>query len=177
MENKEIKGFSASADVKKLDKTNTHFDTKNGFLSMTAAINGEEKEYDRVFPHRAFPFELLWQYISILDNDSSEIGVIFDIQELDEKDRELVKNELERKYYEPRIKRIESVKERYGFSYWGVVTEDGRSVRFTMQDTFKNIIRAGEDKAILLDVDGNRFVIESVEALDRKSYKKIELYL
>ena len=46
-----------------------------------------------------------------------------------------------------------------------------------MQDTFRNIIRAGEDKAILLDVDGNRFVIKSIKALDKKSYKKIELYL
>jgi hypothetical protein len=46
-----------------------------------------------------------------------------------------------------------------------------------MQDTFKNIIRVGEDKAILLDVDGNRFIIESIMGLDKKSHKKIELYM
>ena len=67
--------------------------------------------------------------------------------------------------------------ERYGFSYWNIVTTEDRKVNFTMQDTFRNIIRVGSDKAILLDVDGNRFVIESISKLDRKSYKKIELYL
>jgi len=46
-----------------------------------------------------------------------------------------------------------------------------------MQDTFRNIVRTGEDGAILLDVDGNRFVIKSIAALDRKSYRRIELYL
>lgn len=177
MENREIKSFSASAEITKLDKTNARFSSNNGFLSMIAILSDGEKKYDRVFAHRAFPFEMLWKYISILDSDSNELGVIFDLEDLDENDIETVKTELERKYYEPRIKKVESMKERYGFSYWGVVTEDGRNVKFTMQDTFKNIIRVGEDKAILLDVDGNRFVIESIEALDKKSHKKIELYL
>jgi hypothetical protein len=72
---------------------------------------------------------------------------------------------------------IDSLKERYGFSYWKVTLTDGRSLSFTMQDTFRNIVKRGEDSLILLDVDGNRFVIESVAALDRKSYRRIELYL
>jgi hypothetical protein len=139
--------------------------------------NGEEKVYDRVFLHTAFPFELLWEYISVLDTDQIEAGIIFDLESFDEDTKTLLKNELERKYYEPRIKTIVSLKERYGFSYWEVVCTDGRSVKFTMQDTFKNIIRVGEDRAILLDVDGNRFVIESIMELDKKSHKKIELYM
>ena len=67
--------------------------------------------------------------------------------------------------------------ERYGFSYWKVTVSDGRTLNFTMQDTFRNIVRTGEDSAILLDVDGNRFVLKSISALDRKSYRRIELYL
>ena len=39
------------------------------------------------------------------------------------------------------------------------------------------MIRAGGGRLFLFDVDGNRFVIENTEALDRRSYKKIELYL
>ena len=72
---------------------------------------------------------------------------------------------------------IHSLKERYGISYWKVTLSDGRTLNFTMQDTFRNIVRTGEDGAILLDVDGNRFVLESITALDRKSYRRIELYL
>lgn len=166
-----------STEVKKIDKSNVYFSMKNGFLSMVKTENGEEKVYDRVFLHRNFPFELLWEYVSVLDADQIEIGIIFDISEFDGDQKELLVKELERKYYEPRIKSIVSLKERYGFSYWNVVCNDGRSVKFTMQDTFRNIIRVGDDRAILLDVDGNRFVIESIMGLDRKSHKKIELYM
>ena len=170
--------MDTSTEVKKLDASNTSFCMKNGFLSMTKKEeNGEEKVYDRVFLHRAFPFELLWEYISVLDSDQIEAGILFNLEGFDEETTVLLKNELERKYYEPRIKNIVSLKERYGFSYWEVICTDGRSVKFTMQDTFRNIIRVGEDKAILLDVDGNRFVIESIMGLDRKSHKKIELYM
>ena len=170
--------MDTSTEVKKLDASNTTFCMKNGFLSMTKKEeNGEEKVYDRVFLHRAFPFELLWEYISVLDSDQIEAGILFNLEGFDEETTTLLRNELERKYYEPRIKNIVSLKERYGFSYWEVICTDGRSVKFTMQDTFRNIIRVGEDKAILLDVDGNRFVIESIMGLDRKSLKKIELYM
>jgi hypothetical protein len=74
------------------------------------------------------------------------------------------------------IKSILQVKERYGFSYWKVKTAEGE-VSFTLHDTFRSIIRSGDQRLILLDVDGNRFEIPNVEELDRKSYKKIELYL
>ncbi len=176
MQNKNILNDSAAAIIR-LDGDNTAVDMKNGFLTVTVTLDGKEKEYDRVFLHRAFPFHLKWEYISVLDKDSNEIGVIFTIDDFADKAKELLKTELCRKYYEPIIKTIISLKERYGFSYWNVVTSDEREVSFTMQDTFRNIVRVGEDKAILLDVDGNRFVIESISGLDRKSHKKIEIYL
>lgn len=167
-----------STEVKKIDSANASFCMKNGFLSMTKKEeNGEEKVYDRVFLHRNFPFELLWEYVSVLDADQIEIGIIYKIDEFEGEAKELLVTELDRKYYEPRIKTIISLKERYGFSYWNVTLEDGRETKFTMQDTFRNIIRVGDDRAILLDVDGNRFVIESIMGLDRKSHKKIELYM
>ena len=144
---------------------------------MTCTDEEGEQTYDRVFLHRDFPFELLWSYISVLGEDNKERGLIYDIADFDETTTQLLKTELERKYYSPTVASIESLKERYGFSYWKVTLSDGRSLNFTMQDTFRNIVRRGEDSAILLDVDGNRFVIESIAALDRKSYRRIELYL
>lgn len=161
------------ATILRLDPANASFKMKNGFLCLV--LDGEE--YNRVFLHRAFPLELLYEYISVTDSDSKELGIIYKLGDFDTETAELLKTELERKYYQPVVKKINSLKERYGFSYWNVVTDEDRKVSFTMQDTFRNIIRAGEDKAVLLDVDGNRFVIESLSALDKKSYRKIELYL
>lgn len=167
----------SATEMTRLDPTNSVFGHKNGFLTLSFTKDGETKKYDRVFLHRDFPFEKLWQYISVLDSDSKEIGLITDVVDFEENTSSLLKTELERKYYCPEVRSIESLKERYGFSYWTVTTSDGRKVNFTMQDTFRNIIRVGNEKCILLDVDGNRFVIEDTSALDRKSYKKIEIYL
>lgn len=166
-----------AAQVYRLEPSNAKFFIKNGFLAMTLTDGEGEKTYDRVFLHRDFPFEFLWKYISVLGDDNKEKGLITDIAVFGEETAALLKTELERKYYSPAVKSVDSLKERYGFSYWRVTLTDGREVNFTMQDTFKNIIRVGEDRAILLDVDGNRFVIGSIAALDRKSYRRIELYL
>ena len=167
----------SAAEMIRIDSSNASFSMKNGFLTLTFDKDGEKVEYNRVFLHRDFPFEKLWEYISVLDADSKEIGIIINIADFNEETSALLRTELERKYYCPEVKTIESLKERYGFSYWTVVTAEDRKVSFTMQDTFRNIIRVGQDKCLLLDVDGNRFIIESIAALDRKSHKKIEIYL
>ena len=111
-----------------------------------------------------------------MDGEKQEIGILRDLNAFDEDTRALLTKELERRYYTPVIQKILSMKERYGFSYWKVQTKDGE-VSFTLQDTFRSMIHTGENRLLLLDVCGNRFEIPDVTALDRKSYKKIELYL
>ena len=180
MENNEIKNdimLEDAARIIKLDSDNASFEMNNGFLTLTVSSSGEEKRYDRVFLHRAFPHELLWEYISVLGEESREIGLIYNIEDFNAETAAILKTELERKYYSPAILEINGVKERYGFSYWKVKLEDGRSLNFTMRDTFRNIVHTGEDSAILIDVDGNRYSIKEISALDRKSYRRIELYL
>ena len=154
-----------------LTSENASFFLKNGFLY----IRLDEKE-QRAFLCRQFPFEKLWEFISVLDDDKQEIGIVRDIQLFEGETRTLLETELRRRYYSPVVERILHVKERYGFSYWKVHTTDG-DVSFTLHDTFRSIIHAGDNRLIFMDVDGNRFEIPNVEALDRKSYKKIELYL
>ncbi|MBP3377097.1 MAG: DUF1854 domain-containing protein [Clostridia bacterium] len=166
-----------SARIVRLDKNNSRFEEKNGFLALILTENGEEKRFDRIFLHRAFPHELPFEYISVLGEEKKEIGIIYNIEDFDGENSELLKKEIERKYYSPVIKEIKSVKERYGFSYWKVTLSDDREISFTMQDTFKNILHTIDDSLILVDVDTNRFTIESVAALSAKSYRKIELYL
>ena len=154
-----------------LTEENASFSLKNGLLFIK--MENEEK---RAFLCRQFPFDFLWEYISVLDEEQTEIGIIRDLTVFGAQTQELLRTELSRRYYAPVIKRILSVKERYGFSYWKVSTEEG-TVSFTLHDTFRSIIRAGEFRLIFMDVNGNRFEIPNVETLDRKSYKKIELYL
>ncbi len=176
MENNEIMN-EQSAHILRLDKQNSHFEEKNGFLTLLLTYNGEEKHFDRVFLHRAFPHELLFQYISVLNDEKKEIGIIYDIADFDDLSKDLIIHEIEKKYYSPIITEIKSLKERYGFSYWKVVLDDGREISFTMQDTYKNILHTGDDSIMLIDVDSNRFTVKSISGLSAKSYRKIELYL
>ena len=138
------------------------------------------KVADRIFLSRAFPFDMPHDYISVLDKDKKEIGFIRSLNDFDEPQRTMLKNELEAKYYTPTIKKIYSVKERYGFSYWKTECEFGEK-SFTLQDTYRSIIKAtnpdGSERLFISDVDGNRYEIPDVEQLDRQSFKKIELYL
>ena len=154
-----------------LTPENTSFYLKNGFLYIK---HGERDE--RAFLCRQFPFELMWEFISVMDDEKREIGIIRRVSDFEGEANTLLTDELSRRYYSPVIESILHVKERYGFSYWKVRTGEGE-VSFTLHDTYRSIIHAGENRVILLDVDGNRFEIPDVEALDRKSYKKIELYL
>lgn len=134
------------------------------------------RDFPRVFLHRAFPFENPYEYISVLNGDNREIGLIRTLDDLRPEDVQLVRDELDRKYYTPTITKIISMNERFGFSYWTVQTEVGERT-FTMQDTYRSIHRVSNTHVFLNDVDGNRYDIPDVEALDHKSYRKIELYL
>ncbi len=146
---------------------------RGGFLYMACP---KDSEPCRVALHRNFPFMFLWEYISVLDTDNYELATIRNVELFDGEMKDMLVKELERKYYSPVIRKIYSVKERFGFSYWDAETTGGR-LTFTLQDTFKSIVRAGESKLFLFDVDGNRFVIEDADALDHKSRRRIELYL
>lgn len=154
-----------------LTPENASFSMKNGFLYLKL---GEDEQ--RVSLCRQFPFELLWEFISVLDAEQNELGIIRNLDLFEGEIREMLMTELRRRYYAPEIKRIISMKERYGFSYWRVETAEGE-ISFTLHDTFRSIIRVNEHRAILFDVNGNRFEIPDVRALDRKSLKKVELYL
>jgi len=166
-----------SARILKLDRHNANFTEKKGFLSLALDNGGEQKEYNRIFLHRAFPFELGFEYISVLDDEKNEIGMIYNVSDFDDSSRDVIVKEIERKYYSPAIKEIKSLKERYGFSHWRVVLDDGREHSFTMQDTYKNILHTSEDSIILVDVDSNRYTVKSISGLSARSYRKIELYL
>lgn len=167
--------------------------SKNGFLMLEAYLppvkkddldesaEGEEnapvwQELGRVFLHRAFPFDMKDEFISVLDKDGREYGVIRNLNLFDRDVREMLDKELARKYFSPEIKKIKSLKERFGYSYWEVETNKG-DMSFAVHDTFRNIARISENRIVITDVDGNRYDIFDVMALDSRSYRKIELYL
>ena len=164
-----------------ITKDNAKFEICNDFVKMSLTLPGEDgkpetKVYDRIFLHRAFPFDFPYSYISVLDSESAEIGLIQEVDAFDEESRKMLRDELDRKYYTPVIRQILSVKEKFGYSYWKVTTDEGE-LSFTLQDTFRSLLKVGGTRIFVNDIDGNRYEIPDVEKLDHKSYKRIELFL
>ncbi len=136
-----------------------------------------EKGYDgRAFPAKAFPFEKEETYLSLMDEEKEEIGMIPDLSVFPEDQAALLRRELKKRYFMPRITRILKIEDRFSTSYWQVETELG-DLDFSMKDTQKNIIRVTETRLILVDSDGCRYEIADHTALDRKSRSKLQLYL
>ena len=155
-----------------LTPENAHFERKNGLFYLT--LDGKET---RVNLCREFPFELSWEYISALDTDGNERGIIRSTALFEGETRNLLEDELRLRYYAPQITSILRVREKYGFSYWTVTTADAGKLTFTVQDPYRTIFRVGEKSVTFTDVDGNRYEIPALAALDRRSRKRVDLYI
>ena len=154
-----------------LTPENASFCLKNGLLYLT--LDGKQA---RATLFRQFPFDMLWEYISVLDEDEHEMGIIRSLDLFEGETLELLKNELKKRYYTIEITKILSMKERYGFSYWKVDTVDGE-LTFTLKDTLRSISTVNGSRVFFADVDGNRFEIPDIQALDAKSRRHGQLRL
>ena len=165
-------------DINYLDSSNSRFYKKGDFIfaELITRAEGEEpvtEDKGMVTLRRMFPFDEKYTMISVLSAGEEEIGIIRNADDLES--AELIKEELDRVYFMPRILSIRSMKERFGYSTWRVTTDKGE-LSFTLNDVYKSMIKLGK-RIIVSDVDGNRYEIEDTSLLDKRSYRKIELYL
>jgi len=166
-----------AAGIVYLDSDNARFFKEGDFIGAELRDKaGDSVRHTRVWLHRSFPFDMPFEYISVQNKDGEELGLIRNVSAFDKETAALITEELERKYYTPEITRIMNLKETRGFSFWRVMTETGEQ-SFTLQDTSKSIVRIGADRAFVFDICGNRYEIKSLSALDKNSYRKLELYL
>ncbi len=163
---------------------NAKFTRSGGGLVTLDVTNadGEPEHFERVVVLRSFPVTNPDEFLSVREPDSKkqgrgkEIGMIRRMSDFDEETRALLLEELDRRYFTPEIRKINSVKEKFGYLYWDVNTTAG-NVTFVLNNPFSNI-RILEDGRILVnDIDGNVFAITEPQKLDAASLKKIEIYL
>ena len=167
-----------------LTPENAKFRRSGGDLISLDIINdkGEPESFERVVILRSFPVTNPDEFLSVREPDSKkqgrgkEIGMIRHMSDFDEETQKLFAEELDRRYFTPELKKINSVKDKFGYLYWDVVTTAG-NVTFVLNNPFSNI-RILEDGRILInDIDGNVFQISDPKKLDSASLKKIEIYL
>ena len=159
------------------------FRSRGGLISLELkGDNGESEVFERVVAIRSFPITDPDAFISIREPDSAdhekgaEIGIIADINEFDGETVSLLREELDRRYFTPKILKIFSMKEKLGHYYWEVNTDAGK-FSFVLRNAGANIRTLEDGRVLIFDIDGNCFEIPDTEKLDKASFKKIEVYL
>ncbi|MDI9441062.1 MAG: DUF1854 domain-containing protein [Firmicutes bacterium] len=161
------------AEVNYLDASKLRFRlTAGGILTLEI----EDKLYPKVDLFLAFPFTWPDRYISVREPEGDEIGMVREISDLDKNSQEAVRQELQWRYYAPKITRIKSYKEEFGHSYWSVETDRGPQ-NFVTGRRDQSVRSISPTRVLLVDVSGNRFEIPDVRELDGRSRYYLETLL
>jgi len=124
--------------------------------------------YSELLLFRAFPHLYPERYISVRDRDSKEIGVIDDLQELDEESRVEVESELRKRYFLPRVTHIQGIIQKDDIWMWSLVTDVGE-LQLVMHNLHDYVQLQGESRVILTDISGRRCEIADRAQLDARS--------
>ena len=160
--------------VKILDPEKIRLTRKDG-SSIELSVE-DNCSYERVKVVKAAPLSSPEKYISFLNKDNEEIGMIIDPSGLDPDSRAVVEEEIGRRYFTPEIRKIKSLKFEMGASYWDVETTRG-SREFVVKNTKEDVINLSETHILIVDADGNRFEISNWTRLDGKSIALLEIVL
>ncbi len=104
-----------------------------------------------------------------------ELAVISDLATLDEPAREALESDLARREFVPQVRRILSVPVDSEPTEWEVETDRGRT-RFLL-NSGDDVRRLGPHRALIVDAQGIRYLIDDTRALDALSRRIVERYL
>ena len=146
--------------------------TPGGFVSLEQ----DDTIHERVLFFRTFPFTAPDKYLSVRreDDNNREIGIIADLQDFEEDTRVMIEEQLNLRYFMPKIQRIYEIKEQYGYSYWYVLTDKGEC-RFTVDQN--GVAKLSDTRLLISDIDGNRFELPNVTMLSAKELRMVDLYM
>lgn len=135
-----------------------------------------DRSYPTVRPAWAAPLSHPNAYLALLDGKGNEIVTLPDPTALPPDSLEAVREELRRRYLTATVQTITHAKQEFGATYWSVETDRGER-DFVTQNLQENAVWLSDTHLLLLDVDGNRFEIPNVAALDDASRHFIEVIL
>ena len=159
-------------------------ETTRLYLATFGLLHCEVKDdtlYRGVFPVRMFPIRHPNRYIALrytdhADDKEKEIGVIEELIEFSDEQQELIRQSLNRQYYEQVIQRVFKITHEYGLLFFEVETQRGREA-FTMPWRGDRAEDYGESGKVLLDAHDNRYIISDVQALPAADQLRFTSYI
>ncbi|HUW33609.1 MAG TPA: DUF1854 domain-containing protein [Planctomycetota bacterium] len=139
-----------------------------------------EAIYGGVYAAYAFPVAHSNEYISLLqrmpEGEDQEVGVIRNLDEFPPEQADLVRHALARRYFIHTIIRIDEVGMKYGFLSFEVETDKGK-VDFLMKWQGDRAVDYGDRGKVLIDVNGNRYLIPDLDKLSPKERNDFTRYI
>ena len=129
---------------------------------------GEDRSYPTIKPAWAAPLSRPDRYLCLLDGKGNEVVMLADPANMPPASWEAVQQELRRRYLTAQVAEILNARVEYGATYWNARTDRGQR-EFVTQSLQENAQWLSATHLLLIDVDGNRFEIADVNALDARS--------
>ena len=140
-------------------------------LELRGNGNGDKGRCSAVEAVMGFPLTYSDHFISFVEikdgKKDKEVGMVEDVKKLDSKSRKVLRAELRRSYFMPRITKINCMKETHGIMKFDVETNKGQR---EFETKYKEDIRSMPGSRIIIrDADGNRYEVRDYQKLDQKS--------
>ena len=147
--------------------------TRNPVGQLVVRLKGGAEHVDARVA-RCFPWTLPDLYISIRDKDGKELCLVKTLEDLAPAGRELIREELEQKVFNPRILKVLDLKQEFGITSILAQTDRGQT---TFQVRSRDDIRVlSAARALFRDADGNTYELHDLRALDAASRKHLAQY-
>ncbi len=147
-------------------------DEKEVTLARNAAgqlcLSAAGKSFADIGVRRAFPLEFPFRYISFLDGEGTEIGMIRDLEMLEPDSREVLREALHRIYFLPVVEAIPHIREEYGVILADLETSSGPR-RIEVRGYRRNVRPLSRGRALIEDVDGNRYELRDWSRLPKRT--------
>ena len=134
--------------------------------SLILKLDGEE--YTDIKIRRAFPLEESDRYIGVFAAEDQELGIIEDPQQLDDQSRQALRDELDKIYFQPQVLAFNSLDEEFGVLRGQIETTSGPR-QLEIRGYRTNVRMLSGSRAVIEDVDGNRYLIANWRALPRRT--------
>lgn len=160
-----IPAWEHSSEIRSLASADVRI-RRDTFNRLNLEVGGEIWS-EGVRPVQPFPLTAPGCCVLVRDEDGREMGVVEDVEQLEDESKEEVHRELENEYFTSRVVAISSVRSRHGVTTWDLVTERGNRQIHVKDRT--DIRKLPEGRIVLTDVHGMKFDIPDIAQLDRRS--------
>ncbi|MFP4057536.1 MAG: DUF1854 domain-containing protein [Candidatus Brocadiia bacterium] len=161
-----------SSELRYLDPRAVGFRRQEG--RFQARVDGQWRDAHVV---RLFPLSEEEGWIAVIDEEGREMGILRNAHKLARADLDVLREELRRRYVVPQIRRIVACRRRpHRLLEWTVETDRGE-LTFRTGHLREQVRDPHPRRLTLVDVEGNRYDIPRIQALDRDSQRRLMAHI